>query len=83
MSDIVVDRQGRARGRLYAAWFHWRHGWYWWHVERHLRRDAIEQRIAFLLPRRIALWAFIRVYAHGVDAPGEEYARIYDAWEKR
>jgi hypothetical protein len=37
--------------------------------------------VAWRLPRRIALWAFIRVYALDGQAPGPEYTRIYNAWE--
>lgn len=38
--------------------------------------------IAWALPRRIALWAFIRVYACDGQAPGPEYVRVYEAWEQ-
>lgn len=59
-------------------------GWirreWWWRVSRHCRRDDVERRIAMRLPRNIALWCFIRVYAAGVDSPGPDYAQIYDAW---
>ena len=39
--------------------------------------------IAWHLPRKVALWAFIRVYAKDGEAPGPDYKRIYDAWEVR
>lgn len=38
--------------------------------------------IAWALPRRIALWTFIRVYAADGEAPGPEYSRVYKAWER-
>jgi hypothetical protein len=38
--------------------------------------------IAWRVPRRIALWTFIRVYAEGEQSPGPEYVRVYNAWEK-
>jgi len=38
--------------------------------------------IAWKLPRRVALWTFIRVYAFDGEAPGPEYERVYKAWEK-
>jgi hypothetical protein len=37
--------------------------------------------IAWRLPHRVALWAFIRVYAKDGQSPGPEYSRVYDAWE--
>lgn len=60
----------------------WIRGEWWWRVSRHWRRDAIERRVAWWIPRNVALWCFIRVYAAGVDSPGPEYRDIYDAWEK-
>lgn len=39
-------------------------------------------RIAWWLPRRVALWAFIRVYVADGSAPGPEYIRAYDFWDK-
>lgn len=37
--------------------------------------------VAWSLPRRIALWTFIRVYAADGQGPGDEYSRVYKAWE--
>jgi hypothetical protein len=37
--------------------------------------------IAWLLPRQIALWTFIRVYAADGQSPGPDYERVYKAWE--
>ena len=39
-------------------------------------------RIAWWLPRSVALWAFIRVYAADGDGPGPEYQRKYDHWQR-
>lgn len=64
-------------------WFTFRHGWWWWNVSRRFERDRIARRIAWLLPRRIALWAFIRVYAASHrEAPGPEYIRAHNEWQK-
>ena len=52
-------------------------GWYFWMIE------AIPRQLAWMLPRKIAWWALIRVYAQTGDAPGPEYGRVYEAWEKR
>lgn len=38
-------------------------------------------RLAWWLPRGVALWAFIRVYSAGVDSPGPEYEQAYKSWE--
>jgi len=37
--------------------------------------------IAWSLPRRVALWTFIRVYAADGGNPGPDYERVYKAWE--
>ena len=63
-------------------WRLWTRGWGvrgWWQWV----TDATPRQIAWWLPHQIALWAFIRVYAHTGDAPGPEYTRVYDAWEHR
>lgn len=60
-------------------WRLWTRGWgprSWWYW----MGEATPRWIAFHLPRQVMLWAFIRVYANGVDAPGEEYRIAYDAW---
>jgi hypothetical protein len=54
--------------------------WWWWHAGRHLEADAICRRVAFWLPRRLALWAFIRVYAAWGEC-GPDYPEVYSAWE--
>lgn len=47
-------------------------------------------KVAWLLPRRIALWAMIRVAAHATQGPwGNEhpdsigYKEMHDRWESR
>lgn len=52
-------------------------GWWAWVV------DTFPQQIAWLLPRKVALWAFIRVYAASGESPGPEYRRAYDAWDHK
>jgi hypothetical protein len=42
----------------------------------------IPMKIAWLLPRSVALWAFIRVYACDGNGPGPEYSQKYQAWER-
>jgi hypothetical protein len=38
-------------------------------------------RIAFWLPRSVALWAFVRVYAADGLEPGPDYVAKYRFWE--
>jgi hypothetical protein len=62
-------------------WRIWTKGWgpvCWWHWFSH---EGFPQWVAWALPRRIALWAFIRVHAADGNAPGQEYVRVYNAWE--
>lgn len=47
----------------------------WW-------TDTLPMKCAWWLPRKVALWAFIRVYSCTGDAPGPDYGNAYDAWEK-
>jgi hypothetical protein len=57
--------------------------WWWWTMVR--RRELVEVlcwRLAWLLPRRIALLVFVRVYAATGDAPTDDYAKVYKAWEQ-
>ncbi len=61
----------RTRGWGVRAW------WYWF------TQEGLPMAIAWRLPHRVALWAFIRVYAADGSAPGPDYARVYDAWETR
>jgi len=51
--------------------------------------DKAAMYVAWALPRRVALWAFIRVMAHASQGPyGHEnvnditYRQAYDRWEK-
>jgi hypothetical protein len=43
----------------FAGWLRFR--WYW-HVAR--KRQAIPRKIAWMLPRSVAMWAYIRIGAH-------------------
>ena len=50
---------------LRNRWFTFRHGWFWFHIERHLTADAWRWRFAKMVPRSIALFVFVRVYGMG------------------
>lgn len=39
--------------------------------------------LAFMLPKRLAFWAFIRVHSLSGEAPGEEYKRAHDLAVKK
>lgn len=64
-------------------WRIWTPGWgpysYWWW----LKTEGFPMWVAWHLPHRIALWAFIRVYAADGSAPGPDYQRIYNHWESK
>lgn len=55
---------------------------WFWRMQRHWRVDAVASRVAWWLPRRVTLQAFIRVMVTGIDSPAQdgEYRRAYDAW---
>ncbi len=62
-------------------WRIWTRGWgvrAWWYW---FRNEGFPIWFARALPRRLALWVFIRVYACDGEAPGPEYSRVYKAWE--
>jgi hypothetical protein len=46
-------------------------------------KDKIAWWIAFMLPKRVALYAFVRVHALSGDAPliDGEYSRAYELWK--
>lgn len=62
-------------------WRLWTRGWGprdWWYW---FVREGFPLWVAWHIPKRIALWTFIRVYSNGIkDCPGEEYRTAYDAW---
>ena len=63
-------------------WRLWTRGWYlsgWWYWV----CDSWPMWVAWRLPKRVALWAFIRVYAKDGKSPGEEYTRVYNAWVQK
>ncbi len=45
-------------------------------------RDQLTWTFAMLLPRKVALYAFVRVYAV-IGRCGPEYSEVYKAWEAR
>lgn len=63
-------------------WRIWTRGWgvrAWWFW---FREEKIPMTLAWMLPRKIALWAFIRVMAASGDSPSEiTYESAYKAWE--
>lgn len=58
--------------------------WWYWNVKRKLTRDHLAMKIAWLLPRRVASWAYVRVYVAGNPngPPSNEYAEVGRAWDK-
>lgn len=42
--------------------------------------ETLAWRIAWMLPLKVALFAFVRVYAV-LGGCGDDYARAYNAWE--
>jgi len=54
----------------------------WWVLRLWLHGlpDRLCWHLAYWLPRRVALFAFVRVYASTGDGPGPEYERIYRTW---
>lgn len=56
----------------------------WAYQERAMIRRGVEWLVwqaAYLLPRRVALITFVRVYAETMEAPGPDYERVYRCWE--
>lgn len=66
--------------QTFAEWI--RVEW-WWRVSRHFEPDNLRWRVARLIPRKIALLVFVRVFAEGDPGPDylDVYERIYRAWE--
>lgn len=55
----------------------------WWKYDvQQWYHDALPRRIAWMLPRKVALWAFIRVYGADRKAPTTEYRDKHEAWQK-
>lgn len=61
--------------RLRAEW--------WFRVSRHFEPDNLCWRIAWLIPRKIALLVFIRVFSAGDLGPDhlDVYEKLYKAWK--
>lgn len=57
--------------------------WAW----RRLAHDTIPMKLAWLLPKRVAYWAYIRVFAHATSGPGaidtDKTLKVYDLVAKR
>jgi hypothetical protein len=66
----------------FQFWRIWTDGWGPRDWARWTWREALPMWVAWHLPHKVALWAFIRVYAKDGQSPGPEYSRVYDAWEK-
>lgn len=60
--------------RLWTPGWGLRDWWYWF------TRKGLPLWAARHLPARIALWAFILVYAHDGQSPGPDYSPKYAAW---
>ena len=64
-------------------WRLWTNGWgvrAWWFW---FTTEGFPMWVAWALPRRIALWAFVRVSAATGDSPDQiTYAKCYAAWER-
>lgn len=58
---------------------------YWRFCVRLWRRETAEKlrwRIAWMIPRSIALLVFVRVYSAAGDlGPDDEYQRVYQIWQ--
>lgn len=56
---------------------------YRWMVLRHWFTNTLPWDIAWALPRKVALMAFVRVYVAASDGngPHDEYVRVYKSWE--
>ena len=55
--------------------------WFCFRVWRRETAEKLRWKVAWLLPRKIALLAFVRVMACTGDSPGPEYSNAYKAWE--
>lgn len=53
-----------------------------WYGPHDWLRERLPWWIAFHLPRKVALFAFVRVYGV-IGECGPDYARVYAAWERR
>lgn len=69
---------------LRDRWLSFRHGWLWWHVTRHWQPEEIARRLAYWVPRKVALFVYIRVLvaSNRFDPDMNEYKAVHDAWEQ-
>ncbi len=62
-------------------WRLWTKGWYfsgWWYWF----KEQVPMQLAWWLPKKVAYWAFIRVYAKSGNGPGPEFKQICDEWNR-
>ena len=60
-------------------------GYYWWSFKLWVRElsSRAAWKLAWLLPRKVALFAFVRVSSAAILAPDEStYEVCYKAWER-
>lgn len=60
-------------------WRFWTKGWGprgWWAWV----KESVPMWAAYALPRSVALWGFVRVYASTMDSPGPEYEKAYNSF---
>ena len=63
--------------RIWTRGFGIRDWWYWFN------NTAFPLWFARHLPKKLAYWTFIMVYANGVDSPDSKFKQICDAWENK
>jgi hypothetical protein len=63
-------------------------GWYWWDVRGWCRRqpERLAWWLAWSIPRKVALFAFIRVFGATITELSWDrddlYRKCYDGWER-
>ncbi len=66
----------------FQFWRIWTRGWGFRDWFQYVKNEGFHVWLAWRIPHKVALWTFIRVYAHSEMSPGEEYRRVYEAWAK-
>jgi len=46
-------------------------------------KKSLSMRIAWLLPPKVLLWAFVRAYAFLETGPTKDYSKVYDLIVKK
>ena len=62
------------------SWYDLRYRWFCVRYWLQQLPDRLAWKIAYWLPREVALKAFIRVYST-LDSPGSDYVAAYANWE--